>query len=172
MDEGMFVADGINASTGAPLFEPQSVEELVAVARGGDSTDDAELLKARRERDDNSHFGVAEGIDRGDLAQTGWGVIFPAVKPGTDEEKRQAAIREALSPLLRHRQRRRAPTSRGTTASCAAPRVCDRASRSRSFSAGSASTRAPRPIPSTFRTTSSSWGRRRRSPSRSSISST
>ncbi|MFO0650019.1 MAG: hypothetical protein U0326_27610 [Polyangiales bacterium] len=104
MDEGMFVADGINASTGAPLFEPQSIEELVAVARGGDSTDDAELLAARRERDENSHFGVAEGIDRGDLAQTGWGVIFPAVKPGTDEEKRQAAIREALSPLLRHRQ--------------------------------------------------------------------
>lgn len=63
-----------------------------------------DLLAARAARDANPHLGVAEGIDRGDLAQTGWGVVFPAVLPGSAEERAQAAIREALAPLLRHRR--------------------------------------------------------------------
>jgi hypothetical protein len=107
MESEVFVADGINASTGAPLFAPKTIDELAAIATaapelGGE--EDAELLKARRQRDDEAHFGVGEGIDRCELSQTGWGVIFPAVKAGSEEEKRQAAIYEALQPLLRHRK--------------------------------------------------------------------
>lgn len=107
MESEVFVADGINASTGAPLFGPKTIDEFAAIATaapepGGE--EDAELLKARRQRDDEAHFGVGEGIDRCELSQTGWGVIFPAVKAGSEEEKRQAAIYEALQPLLRHRK--------------------------------------------------------------------
>ncbi len=106
MDEMMFVADGINASTGAPLFESQSIETLaeIATANANAASEPVDLLQSRKDRDGDKHFGVAEDIERGDLAQTGWGVIFLATKPGSEEDRRQAAVREALTPLLRHRQ--------------------------------------------------------------------
>ena len=120
MDEGMFVADGINASTGAPLFEQRTIEELARIATGGGDEESSELLQAWRERDENAHYGTAEGIDRNDLAQTGWAVIFPAAKPGSDEDKRIAAIREALSPLLNHRRSQATSISR-SPGPCTAP---------------------------------------------------
>lgn len=47
----------------------------------------------------NTHAGVRQGVNPCDLSQAGWGVILPARTDGT----KQAAILEALEPLLTHR---------------------------------------------------------------------
>lgn len=103
----LFIADGVHASTGAYLLEPQTPDELAELATQGVRDKDAEeleLLRARNDRDGGVAFPVAEGIDRGDLAQTGWGVIFAAVRPDTPEAAAQAEVRKALEPLLQHRK--------------------------------------------------------------------
>jgi len=96
--------NGINASTGDYLFPPSSAEALAREVTGhspseeqGDHLAD---LRARFESTSTAHFGVKSGIDVRDLAQTGWGVVFPAVRPDTEEARRQDAIAEALMPLL------------------------------------------------------------------------
>lgn len=103
-DELVF-ADGVHADSGGYLLDPLAPDALVELAardaRAADP-DETEHLAARARRD--AHLGVSEGIDRGAFAETGWGVLFPAVVPGSAEERRQAAIREALEPLLRHRR--------------------------------------------------------------------
>lgn len=76
----------------------------------GTATDaaEAEALHARelenRRQGREPHLGPRYGVDPTDLAQTGWGVVFPAVKPGTEEARDLDAIQEALAPLLRLRQ--------------------------------------------------------------------
>lgn len=110
-DSELWVADGVHATTGRYLLDPLPAEALAELAaRATSHTDSAEtqLLTARAGRDALLSFGLAEGIDRGDLSQTGWGVVFPAVRPGSPEALRQAAIREALAPLLQHRQQQAA----------------------------------------------------------------
>lgn len=98
--------NGINASTGEYLFPPSSAEALAREITGQGPADDAEQdnhladLRARVEAATTAHFGVKTGIDVSDLAQTGWAVVFPAVRPDTDEARRQDAIAEALMPLL------------------------------------------------------------------------
>jgi len=96
--------NGINASTGDYLFPPSSAEALAREVTGhspseeqGDHLAD---LRARFESTSTAHYGVKSGIDVRDLAQTGWGVVFPAVRPDTEEARRQDAIAEALMPLL------------------------------------------------------------------------
>jgi hypothetical protein len=104
--------NGISATTGGYLFEPMSSRELAEVAQGKTlEPNDPHLkeLQARNASKDSAHFGVKEGIDPTKLEQAGWAVIFPAAKPGSPEAAQQAAIREALSPLL---QLRRAQASR------------------------------------------------------------
>ena len=98
--------NGINARSGGYLFEPLSSQQLADAATGKlfaqkphDKGYEAEL-RYRREESGKAHWGVKEGVDVGKLEQTGWGVIFPAVARGSEAEGRQAAIREALSPLL------------------------------------------------------------------------
>ncbi len=99
MSQEVFI-NGIDASTGGPLDEfPITVEMLAKVARGQRLTpEDLKDAKIRRALDaqKGEHFGVTEGIDMADLAQTGWGVIFPASLP----QKSVEAIKEALKPLL------------------------------------------------------------------------
>lgn len=109
-DSERWVADGVHAGTGGYLLDPLAPEALAELAARASRPDSAEasLLQARADRDAHVNFNLAEGIDRGDLAQTGWGVVFPAVRPDTPEALRQAAIREALQPLLRHRRQQAA----------------------------------------------------------------
>ncbi len=49
-------------------------------------------------------YPLKEGADADDLAQSGWSVVFPFARKGSEAAKRQAAIREALQPLLAHRR--------------------------------------------------------------------
>jgi hypothetical protein len=99
------VFNGIDAQTGKYLFEPLSSAELARLAQGkaleSKKTDRESLaeLKFRAARAQEAHFGVKEGIDPSRLDQAGWGVIFAAVAPGSDEEREQQAISEALGPL-------------------------------------------------------------------------
>ncbi len=98
--------NGINASTGEYLFPPSSAEALVREVTGQGPSDDPEQdnhlaeLRDRFESATTVHFGAKMGIDVNDLAQTGWAVVFPAVRPDTDAARRQDAIAEALMPLL------------------------------------------------------------------------
>jgi len=96
--------NGINAN-GQYLVAPVSVAELAALALGQTlerkENDKAALsdLMARK-NSSAAHFGLAAGLDAEDLGQTGWGVILPAVKPGSKEAAEQAQILDALKPLL------------------------------------------------------------------------
>lgn len=89
--------NGLDGNTGAYLIPPLHPDQLALVARG-ELFEPADLadLKRRRVQLEPS-FGVKEGVDATDLTQAGWGVIFPA---GGDPR-----IKDALAPLLAHRQR-------------------------------------------------------------------
>lgn len=88
--------NGINGADGSYLMPDLSIEQVGRLARG-EKLDAAHLeeLRARHESAAPS-FGVAFGIDPEDLAQAGWGVLFA----GTPDPQ----VREALAPLLQHRQ--------------------------------------------------------------------
>jgi hypothetical protein len=90
--------NGIDASTGGPIDDfPVTTEIIAKVARGQRITpEDLKDAKIKNSLTEQTHFGVAEGIDISDLAQTGWGVIFPASLP----QKSVDAIKAALKPLL------------------------------------------------------------------------
>lgn len=93
--------NGLNARTGQYLVPPMPADQVARLARG-EKLDPKELqaLQRRLRHSRNVQFGPAEGIDPKEIGQTGWGVIFPFVKPGTDAAKRQAAVRAALDPLI------------------------------------------------------------------------
>ncbi len=92
--------NGLNGSTGQALDDFQlTTEQLAKIARQKRlSTDELREAKLRKAQDQRSkhHFGVGEGIEIADLAQAGWGVIFPASLP----DKQVAAAKDALKPLL------------------------------------------------------------------------
>jgi hypothetical protein len=96
--------NGLNASTGQPLDDLALTPELLAqAARQGrlspEALRDAKLRRAHDQSND-IQFGVGEGIDIADLAQAGWGIIFPAELPAGQV----AALKDALRPLLTLRQ--------------------------------------------------------------------
>ena len=102
--------NGVNGSTGEYLLDPRTAEEVVAEIRaaiaghppGAGAEEQQASLAARDEQVTTKKYGVGYGIDAGDLAQAGWGVIFPAdVDP---------AVREALRPLLEHRRKQAGAT--------------------------------------------------------------
>lgn len=97
MEQELLVFNGIDATTGAYLQSPMPVSDASRLARG-EALDSTHLdeLKARQERESQGHYGTIEGVDPKDLAQTGWGVVFPA--------NHDPAIREALTPLLNLRR--------------------------------------------------------------------
>jgi hypothetical protein len=102
--EGPAVFNGIDARTGAYLFEPMTARDIAQVARGHartsqpDDEDHLHDLQLRKSRP--MQRSVKAGIQAAQLEQAGWGVIFPATRPGSEAAREQAAIREALAPLL------------------------------------------------------------------------
>lgn len=94
--------NGVDATTGAPLFVPRDASTFATrLLMQASSGIDAEHLRELQGRDSLS---IKDGVDITDLAQTGWGVVFPAVRPGTPEAQRQDEIAEALYPLFELRR--------------------------------------------------------------------
>ena len=97
--------NGLNAD-GGYLFEPMDADELAELAHrqltGRQVREQAHLkeLQWRAKWQREANLGVKEGIHPGNLDQTGWGVIFPTVQPGSAEDVEQQQIVEALKPLL------------------------------------------------------------------------
>jgi len=101
----LLVGNGIDATTGEYLLPAIDVHQLARVATGGSLTGPelADLQnKSRLGR--QAGFRVVEGVDANDLAQAGWAAVFPAVADGSEAAARQAAVRDALAPLLTHRR--------------------------------------------------------------------
>jgi len=96
-DSDAFAFNGLDGTTGAPLYPPASLAEMEALARGlrPDPRQTAEVT-AWREEMTRTHLGLREGFDARDLASSGWGVVFPP--------NASPAIREALAPLVEHRR--------------------------------------------------------------------
>lgn len=79
--------NGVDGRSGGYLYPPLSVSRA------------ARLLGAPPRREAPAR-GPRAGVDPRDLAESGWGVVFPHPQTWTDG----AAVREALAPLLEHRQ--------------------------------------------------------------------
>lgn len=93
-DDG-FAFNGLDAQSGRPLLRLTDIE-MVRLARG-ERIEPAYLRELRPLAYQDSPFDTMHGIDVCDLAQAGWGVIWPF---GIDP-----AIREALAPLVELRRR-------------------------------------------------------------------
>jgi hypothetical protein len=108
---GEIVFNGIDGVSGRYLTAPMDVAQLARVVTGGKRPEGAELgdlqHKTRLARGNN--YATIEGVDSNDLAQAGWAMVFPAVEPGSEAARQQAAIIEALAPL---RERRRVQATR------------------------------------------------------------
>lgn len=102
--------NGVGAD-GEYLLAPMSAADLSLVAQGqtlerraNDRAGLKELLARKEAKAKEPHLGVVANIDVYKLEQTGWGVILPAVKPGTPEDAAQQQIVDALQLLLDWRQ--------------------------------------------------------------------
>jgi hypothetical protein len=79
---------------------------LMAIRQAGLILSDEELRQAlggwldELRRRVTGHLGVVSWVNPCDLAQTGWGIVFPARMPKSHRE----AVQEALSPLLNWRR--------------------------------------------------------------------
>ena len=92
-DDDRFSFNGVDASSGRPLLPDLPAAALARLARG--LPVDAEAVELHELRA-SQPFVTAEDVDPRRLEEAGWGVVFPHdIDP---------AIREALAPLLAHRQ--------------------------------------------------------------------
>jgi hypothetical protein len=99
------VFNGIHGRTGEYLLPPMTVTEVAHAARGQSFSDsERDDFEARLKQERVHHRGPVEGINPDELSQTGWAVIFPYAEPGSEPAKRQAQVREALTPLLELRR--------------------------------------------------------------------
>src|SRR4051794_28435433 len=88
--------NGVNGSTGDYATKVRSVAELSRVAQGL-SIDESHLRDLQqKEAVAAPSFAPIQGVEVRDLAQTGWGVIFPFDADPT--------VKEALAPLLKLRE--------------------------------------------------------------------
>jgi hypothetical protein len=101
MEEETLVFNGINGATGGYLLDPLTPQEIAKIALGERLDDQLKQdLETRKFQMTESHYALKSGLDPQDMAQAGWGVIFPA----SWDAQTLGAVREALSPLLVHRQ--------------------------------------------------------------------
>jgi hypothetical protein len=102
-DEHLLVFNGIDARSGTYLLPPFSVAQIARMALGQrlppDELDELAIKMAQ-----DLDFPLREGKDPDDLADSGWAVVFPFARKGSEAARRQAAIRAALEPLLTHRR--------------------------------------------------------------------
>ena len=97
MTDPLLFVNGVDGSTGAYLLPPLTPADLSAAARG-EWPDPAHLKELKgRQRRAEATLGPIEGINPKDLAQTGWGIIFP--------HDAHPLIRESLSDLLALRKK-------------------------------------------------------------------
>jgi hypothetical protein len=98
MESEFLKFNGLNGATGKYLLPPLTPREVSRIA-SGQQLDPKHLqeLKQWWARVSQTHFAPKEGVDPTTLAESGWAAIF-----GHDANP---AIREALSPLLEHRQK-------------------------------------------------------------------
>lgn len=98
--ETVFAFNGVNASDGLPLMAPLTSRQITRIACGERwDPEVAEDLRRWHEYSSEDHADCRYGVDLHNLAETGWGVVFPA-----SEDGRWEAVREALAPLLHHRR--------------------------------------------------------------------
>jgi len=92
IEQQTLVLNGIDASTGEPLL-CTTLEQVAELACGEElSAGEAEDLRRWSSSLRDAHLETRFQIDPRNLAEAGWGVIFP--------EDRQDELREALAPLL------------------------------------------------------------------------
>ncbi|MFZ1025498.1 MAG: hypothetical protein WAN66_04690 [Limnoraphis robusta] len=98
--------NGINGGTGEYLLPPLTPEQIAKIAQGQEEEEEKDpehrahldelKAKDRHVKGIEPQFAPIEGVDRKNLAETGWGVIFAHdADPG---------IKDALSPLLKLRK--------------------------------------------------------------------
>lgn len=95
-DSELFHFNGINGETGGYELPPMAAAELVRFITGEAKPENLSELRHRHDARSGDHYAIKEGADPKDLAQAGWGIIFPH---GADP-----AIKEALTPLLKLRE--------------------------------------------------------------------
>lgn len=129
----LLVFNGINGATGDYLLQPVSQRALGQAALGT-RWQDAEFreLEARHAQHSEKKYALRAGLDAQNLAQAGWGVIFPAAW----EEGVQQAVRAALWELLELRQAQAGPLYREFLGSDAPARDESKDSFLRRFGAG------------------------------------
>ncbi len=93
--------NGIDGTTGDYSLPPMTSAALAKVIKGESAAENLNELQLKKNRPVD--FPVSEAVqDPTDLSQAGWAVIFPAAM----DEKRREEVKEALKPLLDHRQRK------------------------------------------------------------------
>lgn len=97
-DEKRIVLNGIDGSSGEYLTPPLTVQQVSAyIQQEAGAGEPLGVLRPRHQRDTEDHLGVVELVaDPQDLAQAGWGVLFPATLPAVE----LAELKAALKPLL------------------------------------------------------------------------
>lgn len=87
------ILNGINASTGEPLLPRATLAQIAALACSAEiSPAEAEELKRWAAYLNEDHLDLRFQLDPRNLAEAGWGAIFP--------DNRQEELRRALAPLL------------------------------------------------------------------------
>ena len=105
MSERLFF-NGIDGRTGQYLLPPMPLLRLADMAhQGRPAGEELANLQYVGRVAGRAPAAIASRANPGDLAQAGWAVVFAFTLPGSLAAREQAAIREALSPLLDLRRR-------------------------------------------------------------------
>lgn len=92
-DDELFIASGIDATTGEYLLPPMTAERVDAIARA--DAPDAERVGALKKANDaltSEHLGLPWDVKPEDLSKAGWGIVYAADEaPG---------VKDALASLL------------------------------------------------------------------------